>query len=387
MTRARFALLSILFLAGAHPASAQSLLAARGLGFLAEPLDARSRGLGGVALGLPDFTLSPVNPAGVAGIPAPALLVTVQSELFSAETAAEDVDASTVRFPLIRAAFPLGERWTLALGYGAFLDQTFATEVQDTLALSGETVPVTDRFESDGGVAEFQFGAAYGFSERLAVGASVEVYTGEVRDSISRVFPSSDLNRTTFDRSRSYSGVGFSAGARWLPSEAVSVGVTASVGGKLEAEAEDSLATSTSYDLPASAGIGASALVASGTTVALSALWTGWSSLDGALAETGGARDALAVAGGVEVELEGLGERVFPFRVGGRYATLPFGAGVGADGDSDVSERAVSAGAGAQLAGGAARLDLAAERGWRGDGADFDETFWRLTASLTLLGR
>jgi hypothetical protein len=40
------------------------------------------------------------------------------------------------------------------------------------------------------------------------------------------------------------------------------------------------------------------------------------------------------------------------------------------------------------LGGGAASVDLSGERGWRGgDSAGIDESFWRVSLSLSLLGR
>ena len=53
----------------AAPAGAQSVFASRGLGYPIEPLDARSRGLGGVTTGLAEPAASLVNPASVAGTP------------------------------------------------------------------------------------------------------------------------------------------------------------------------------------------------------------------------------------------------------------------------------------------------------------------------------
>lgn len=72
-------------------------------------------------------------------------------------------------------------------------------------------------------------------------------------------------------------------------------------------------------------------------------------------------------------------------RVGGRYAELPFRW------SADVEfpdERAVTGGIGMLFSGGAAALELGGERGWRGgSAAGLDESFWRMSLSLSLLGR
>jgi hypothetical protein len=74
--------------------------------------------------------------------------------------------------------------------------------------------------------------------------------------------------------------------------------------------------------------------------------------------------------------------------VGARYATLPFRWGPESAGAAFPSEKALTAGLGARLAGGAAQVDLGGERGWRGGGDSvLDESYWRMTLSLTLLGR
>jgi hypothetical protein len=104
-----------------------------------------------------------------------------------------------------------------------------------------------------------------------------------------------------------------------------------------------------------------------------------------ALAASGGARDVMGAAGGVEYT----GLRIFakevPLRLGGRYSQLPFRWTGSAE---FPNERAVTAGLGYRLGGRAAMFDAAAERGWRGgETAGIDEPYWRLSFSLPVLGR
>jgi hypothetical protein len=374
--------------AGADAARAQSLTARGGLGLIAEPLDARARGLGGVGLGLPEANLSLINPAGIAGIAAPALHVTYQPDHYSTEFSGQAVSGTTSRFPLIHIALPLGERWAVSLGYGSLLDQSWAAEELDSLDLGGETITVLDRRATRGGIARLRLGAAYNLNERLALGLGIDIHTGSARDTTVRFFQSGGLQPAGSEIVRNYSGTSYVAGARWTPSEAVTLGAALSIGGSLEAETQDSIGAVRQYDLPVTASFGASAQVAANTIVALSTDWKGWSSAGDALSGVGGAQDTWTVAGGVEWDAISVGDRVFPIRIGGRFATLPF-QWIPAGGEGGwLEERVLTAGTGVRLAGGAARGDLALERGERSsDAGGFGESFWRLAVSLTVLGR
>lgn len=374
----------------ASPAAAQSLLASRGLGYPSQPVDARARGLGGVALGLPGYNLSLVNPAGLAGIPAPTLLVSVQPDHYSATLPGEESSGSTSRFPLIHAAFPIRERWTAGVGYGAFLDQNWAVERSDTLGLGGRRVPVTDRFVSRGGVGRFRVSGSYAASERLAFGAGVDLYSGAARDTLTRSLEG--LATAEYGQEWTYSGVGGSVGFGWVPAPALRLSAAVGAGGTLHVGTAGDTAASDrdrSYTLPLTLHAGASGRVSRGALVALSAEWSGWSTAGEELASVGGARDSWTVAGGVELDSpdrEGTGT-AFPLRAGARHSTLPFRWGSAAEGNAFPTETALTAGFGARLAGGAALADVAGERGWRRGGDAFDESYWRLTLSLTLLGR
>lgn len=398
---AALAALGFLALGGsARPAAAQSLFASRGLGYLNTPLDGRARGLGGVALGLPGANLSLVNPAGIAGLPAPAILVSFQPDFYSSSVGAASSSGSTARFPLIQVAAPFGTRWAASAGYGTYLDQSWAADRQDTLRFAGRPpLAVTDRFVSRGGVARLRLGGAFSATDRLSFGAGLDLFTGSLRDTLTRTLNAdTSLHDVYFVPSRSgsewgYRGVGGSVGARWSPVTALNLAAAASFGGKLRARPTgDSTATAglvgKEYTLPLTLHAGASGRVTPGALVALSGEWARWSSADADLAGAGGARDAWSLAGGVEWDGSREDRSSYPVRVGARYSALPF-RWQGTGGASDFpTEKALTAGLGGRLAGGAALVDLAGERGWRGgSAAGVDERYWRLTASLTLLGR
>jgi hypothetical protein len=377
------ALLAAASLAG--EAGAQSILASRGLGYPLPPLDARLRGMGGISTGLESPRLSMVNPADAAGLPAPGLVFTFQPDVYDASAGGVESSGSTARFPLILAGFPIGRRFTGTVGYGSFLDQNWKVEQTDSITLATGRVEVTDRFISRGAISRFRAGGAYRVTDHLAVGLAADAFTGAVHDSSTRVvggtFPSFSGVRYT------YTGVGLTGGARWT-TPALTVGAAVSGGGRLNVEASDSLDPGKDYANPLRVDAGASARISQNTVVALSGRWAGWSALSDDLEDSEGARDATGASVGLEYEGLTLDRRVFPVRVGARIERLPFRWGTAATTGDFADERAVSAGVGARLAGGAALLDLAAERGQRGGGsAGFDESFWRFSLSLTLLGR
>lgn len=378
-------LLVLTALAVACPIQSQSLLSAGGLGFPMEPLDARARGVGGVALGMPGLNLSVENPAELAGVPAPTLQIGVQPDFRSAVFGDTRESGSTVRFPSVQAVFPVGQRWAASVGYVAFLDQNWAAEDSATVMLGGESVAVRDRFVSEGGVSALRVAGAYAPLERLAVGGRVDVYTGSVERRLSRVFDEGGVLPAQSAGRWRYGGVGFGAGTAWTPIEAIRISGAASVGGTLRADpAGDGQEQPAEYQLPLRLSAGVSGRVTPNTVLVASSRWSGWSEAGDELSS----RDAWQVAGGLEWESATTGNRTYPVRLGGRYATLPF-RWVGANEDAEFpTERALTAGIGAHLAAGAARADLGVERGLRGgNGAGIEESFWRIVVSLTVLGQ
>lgn len=371
---------------GATPAAAQSLFSTGGLGLVADPQDAQGAALGGTTLGLPGGELSWDNPAGAVGLPAAGLRVSFQMDGFDATFSGRSSEASTARFPLLIGAFPLGSRWAVTAGFAGFLDQNWAFEQADTLLIGGDSVQVLDRFASDGGASRFRVGAGYRVLPSLAVGLGAELFTGGAERVSGRIFPG-QVAPACCSASWTYSGAGMLASVDFSPSEAFTVAASASAGGSLDAEVrsgED--ATDRSYDLPVLLSAGASGRIASNLVVTLGGQWGGWSSLDGALADQGGARDSWSAQGGVEVELFQVLGQPLPFRLGARTERLPFRF-VGAQNEW-ADETAFTGGTGLVLGSGAARVDFSAERGTRGSAAaGLEESYWRMLVTATVLGR
>lgn len=396
MIRTRFvraASVAALGLLAAPAAQAQSGLSARGLGYPLEGLDARSRGLGGVTTGLSEPHMSLVNPAAAVGLPAAGLSVTFQGDGITSATPGREQDFTTARFPAIQAAFPIGGRFVGTLGYASVLDHNWTVSTTDSMVFAGQNREVRDIFRAEGGAARLRVGGGYRLLPRVDVGAALDVYTGAARDSSLRVI-SGLTNAALQGTDYTWQGVGFSAGARWR-GNALSVSAAVSGGGELKAEAADSGAAGKSYSMPLVFDAGASARVTQRTMAVLSLRYGQWSSLDdeltaGAAAGDGagyggGAQDVMQVAGGLEYEGLRFVGRPVPVRIGGRFTQLPFRWSPDAE---FPDERAVTGGVGILFGGGAAALELGGERGWRGgDAAALDESFWRLSFSLALLGR
>jgi hypothetical protein len=166
---------------------------------------------------------------------------------------------------------------------------------------------------------------------------------------------------------------------RWR-GDALTLSGALSGGSRLRAVPVDTGVVEGSYALPLRADAGASARIAQTALLAISGRWTGWSSADADL-DQHAARDVLQGTAGVELEgIRFLG-RPLPLRLGARLTQLPFAAAT----DPWADERALTAGAGLRFAGGAALLDLGGERGTRT--GPFEESFWRVSLSLSLLAR
>jgi len=90
-----------LLLVGAGGASAQSLLGLGGLGVPLDALDARSRALGGVAVGLGEPSILPSDPAAAADLRTPGISLTFLPTTLDVESSIAESTASGSRFPLI----------------------------------------------------------------------------------------------------------------------------------------------------------------------------------------------------------------------------------------------------------------------------------------------
>lgn len=387
-----FALLLVLPV-GAH---AQSLFGTKGLGAPLPGLDARSRALGVSGVGLIGLNTSMMNPADQAGIFRRGVSASFQPWSGTASLNNEEDAIGGTRFPVMQVFYPV-RRFTVTLGYAGMLDQSWAIRSENEIDLGDEVVPVTDVVRSTGGIGEVKLGAGYFVNDRLSLGASVGLHTGNVIRSTTREYADSSLLLPfTTSQSWEYSGPTASIGMRWDPVRRVRVGASVSWSGALEAKPDSITSGTFSYDMPLRLNAGISAQLAPALLLAASGSVANWSNEDyaapGATTQTVAQR---ATQFGAGLEWSGLrtATRIFPLRAGVHSSQLPFHG----DSESAAREFTVSGGLGLQLAGDdfgpLAMADIGVERGsrdgWEGTANPngLSETFWRMTVSVSLFGR
>jgi hypothetical protein len=394
----RALLLSAAVLAVASPAGAQSLFATRGLGVPVPPVDARSRALGGIGVGLFGLNTSLVSPAEVAGVRFRGASAALQPLSGSAQIAEAEDDLSGTRFPLVRLLFPVGSRSVFSVGYGGVLEQSWAVVSEGFELVGNDSVATRDLIQSSGGISQVTAGWAYSVTSNFAVGLFAGLYTGNLDRRITRTFTDSLSGLRPFEtRLRwDYSGPHAAVGLRWDPVSIVRLGGSFNYAGQLDVSGQEGLAEDDQTELPFRISGGASALLGPQLLLAMGTEYS-WRNAGPVFAGApAGAqrRDTWRFGGGIEYDGMRNDDRIFPIRIGGNYSQLPYFD----TGESAASEWAVSFGTGFRLVTAEteqplAVLDATLERGGRSglestrnpDGVS--ESFWRLTFSLSLFGR
>jgi hypothetical protein len=395
----RTVLLASMAVVVAAPAMAQSLTAARGPGYPVLPGDARSAALGSLGIGLPGFTASLLNPAGSARALRPGGMVVLESMDRSVQVGDAEDEVGSIRFPLIRLVFPVGPA-VLAAGYGGYLDQGWGLLREGEETLGEAVVGYTDVMRSEGGVGQFQVGAAVPIGERFGLGAAVGLHMGSQRVSYSRRFDEAlegVLDPYSETLGWRYSGPMAQFGAQWSPADVVRIAASLTWAGTLVGEATEGRAARREVDLPLQVAAGASGVLVPGLLATVSGRWSGWSVTDPDVVglpgqqEDNGSRDTWEVGGGLEwAPLRPGARRTFPVRAGLQYRQLPFPFAT-----ESPSEWFAGAGAGMRVgadpANPLAAVDVAVQRGVRsaaGSGTlgDLTERMWRLTLSVALFG-
>lgn len=383
----------------AAPAAAQSLFATRGLGVPIAPVDARARALGGVGIGLFGLNTSLVSPAEVAGLGRRGVAAAFQPVSSTAEFEGAESGLDGTRFPLIRILYPIRDgRIVFSAGYGAFLEQSWGVVTEGTELIGSDSLAVRDLVRSTGGIAQGSFGVAYTVSPRLAIGVGGGLYTGNLDRVVSRTFLDIEesLQPFTSQARWEYSGPFLSAGVRWDADPALRLGASVTTGGDLRARGLTEVADDATFRLPTRLNAGASGLLSpillAAVSVERALISEGPAQVD---AGTAGAqaRSTWRVGGGLEYEGVRSAERVYPIRLGGQWAELPYAN----PGESVPTEWSGSFGVGFRLAGDEfgplAVVDAAVERGGRSGlvssqfANGLNESFWRFTVSLALFGR
>lgn len=385
--------------AGTDAVAAQSLTSARGPGYVLIPTDGRTSVMGGLGLGLKGFSASLTNPAAVAFGTRRGGIVSVEAVERNVRLGDDESDVGTTRFPLIRIVFPVRGA-VLTVGYGGYLDQSWGLIREGEEVFEGTSVGFTDIMRSDGGVGQFQVGAAFPIGENLGVGAALGLLTGQQQVRFRRRFDTAlegVLDAYTEDLSWRYRAPMVQAGVRWEPMDELQVGGSVTWAGTLVGEGTVGRSARRELDLPLQVAAGASGFLVPGLLAAVSGRWSGWSVTDpDAIGLPGdgpaqAARDTWELGGGLEWDpARPAARRSYPVRVGIQYRQLPFPFA-----DEAPTERFVGGGVGMRVGpdpgNPLAMIDLAVHRGTRtaaGNATigDLTERMWRFTLSMSLFG-
>jgi len=372
------------------PLGAQSIFNSAGIGLPVEALDARTRALGSLGIGLQGPAILLTDPAAAARIFLPTGLLVAQPtwvDLTEPGVAGHTYFRGT-RFPLLALAYP-AFGGTVTVQLASLFDQSFSAAATTDVDVDGTLATVTDEFEQDGSVSTLNAGFARMLDDRTAVGLTISRYSGSVDRTLTRDYGDStslgSIEPYVSSGSWRYSGLSVTAGGSTELVDAVRVAGSATWSTDLDANAAGSTAGGdASFSVPLQLRLGASAALTDGLTLSASAVRADWTVARDDVSASTRVRTVYGVGVGVELSQARLLGREAPLRVGFRRSGLPFSVGGG-----DGTEQVFSGGLALVLneANGVvfATSDLALERGSRTGGA-VTEDFWRATVSVRLAG-
>lgn len=354
----------------------QGTLSTQGFGYPLGGLSTRAAASGGAS---GEFDpRSSRNPAAISAWMRTGLFVQYDPEFRQVSLGSGEDRTVTPRFAAFGAAFPVKSRGMLGLSTHSFLDRTWSTTIRSGERLGPDSVLFTETNGSSGAINDTRLSFAYLFGTKISVGAAVHVFTGENRLRLRRQFDDS-LRYGTLNRSLTlaYSGTGVSAGIVLQPVTWFSAAASARRGGTMSLRVVDTLRTKA--NVPDRFGFAARLDAIPGLSLLASADRTNWSKLNGLGSPDASAQDAWEYAVGAELSAQRARITNWIYSVGYRTRDLPFAA----DGRS-VSERALTGGLSAPLAGSRATVDIALQRATRDAGSDVKERAWLLSLGLTV---
>jgi hypothetical protein len=383
----RLALVLALVAAAPHPVRGQSLFNAAGLGVPTDPVDARTRALGGPGIGLRGASLQGSDPAAAAYFVLPSVLLTAQPAWVDAvgPAAGEKGSFRGTRFPLLGIAYPTAYSLVATLTFESFLDQRWEASDSSTVTLGGSPVKVGDQFVSQGGVSQARLGLARQLGRHAAVGISVARYTGSLTRRLTRTFgegvDTAAVGSFQMGGYWSYSGAAVTGGGSLLLADFAHVAGSLTWSTGLDANASaDTEGESRSYDIPLQMRLGMTAVLAPWLTASAGFSRADWTSVNDDLRAGTSTGSATSYGLGVELSRVTLLGKAAPIRVGYRRTDLPFALG---NGDARETVWAGGMGLNVSQVGEVVRagVDLAVERGRRSD-SKLTERFWRSTLTV-----
>lgn len=360
---------------GAPLGAQNSVFAVVGLGFPGRPVSVPARALGSGTMAFDP--LSAVNPAAVGGIGQLTAMVSWGATYRSFRAGdTEAGDLQETRFPLALLAGTVPNTpLKFAASFATFAERTFEFTTSDTVVLRGLPVEVTDRIGSDGAVVDARGALGWQLSPRLSVGLAAHVITGSARLTANREFSDSAYLAIDQRSELEFSAYGLSGGFVWAPRAGLRVAAAVRRDTRLD-ERVDSVVTR-SAELPTVVTAGFMVAPTPALRWTVSASWRGWSSAADDLAAVGAqAFDTWEVGSGIQIGGRDIGVATLPFRVGVRYAQLPFSPAAERPREIDIA-----VGTSLPFARNRAVIDITVERILR-DGAGMTERAWNAAFAL-----
>lgn len=358
---------------------AQGTLTGQGFGYPLGGLSARAVASGG-ASGEFDPN-SARNPAAIVTGLRSGLFFQYDPEFRRVEQGASQDNTVTPRFAALGIIFPFGSRAAIGVSTHSLLDRTWGTRVRAGQLLGTDSVLYTETNRSSGAMNETRVTFAFApLNGRLALGAGLNLVTGENRLTLRREFDDSLRYGTLFrSLTLAYSGVGVSAGVVLRPVDWFSVAASARQGGTLELRVVDTLRSSA--NVPNRFGYAARLDAIPGVSLMASADRTTWSRMNGLGSNQADAQDTWEYAVGADFSASRSRRGLvnWTYSAGYRSRDLPFRA-LGAS----VREKILSGGLSAPVAGGRATFDLALQRARREAAGAVSERAWMLSVGLTV---
>jgi hypothetical protein len=390
--------LFVLALIAANPTlgGAQSILSAAGLGIPVDAVDARSRALGGVGIGLQGENILPGDPAAAAHLLLGTVMMTAQPSWVSYGRSDTNESGSFrgTQFPLIGVAYPAFGVGVITFSFESVLDQRYDAADGVMVNVADTLLAATDSFSSKGGVSQVRLGFARALNRHVSVGISIGRYGGSLVRRFTRTFndsiSSGSLGQFQDGGYWTYTGTEVTAGASADLGNVAHLAASGTWSSNLEAKASsDTQGASASYALPFQLRVGATGVLAPGLALNVGLTRADWSQTATGLAEGTSAGSTLTWGGGIELSRASLLGRSAPLRLGYRHVDLPFSLT-----GSEPVETAWTGGLGLVLkqaqsltheAVTQASVDLSFERGKRTDGP-ISESFKRVSLTLRLTG-
>jgi hypothetical protein len=366
-----------MLMAPGSAAAQNSVYGLVGIGFPGDPLATRARSLGG-GTGAFDI-MSALNPGTVAGLGrlvAGGAAGTSLRRYTAGDSTVTGLRETRFPFGLFGGRVP-NTPLSFAVSFSTYAERTYDVTTTGTQVLRGDTLTVTDRVASDGGITDFRGALGFRPWPRVLIGGAFHLLGGSSRLMVGRTFSSPDYSPYIERNQVTFAGTSVSGGIVLLPTSAIELAASARVDGDLEIRSETQ--TAGAVRLPVSLIGGLRLTPVAGLSLAATAARRSWSRSQPDLISPTQAFDTWEIGTGLELSRPQARGASVPIRLGYRYRQLPFSNVV-----TQPTETAFTGGTGLLLGGGRASLDASVERFHR-SGGGADEEGWYFSLGVIII--